>query len=188
MSWITIAILVYLFFGALSGYRRGLMVVALSLAGYLVGVLIALHYQAAATQEFLRVLPVQQWVAHVVPAPAQSLPGATQKAYHLAQQLAGLIVFLLIVGVAEVAGRCLGQFLTRFARALRITQAMNAVGGMAFGVLEHAALVALILTLMLAIPLVSHSALGRSLEHNVMTTQMVAWFSQLNHSGMHWIL
>lgn len=188
MSWVTIVILVYLFLGAISGYRRGLMVVAFSLAGYLVGVLLAMHYKTAATQELLAVLPVHQWIAQIVPAPAKQVAGTTQQAYQLAQQLAGILVFLVIVGLTEYVGRLIGQFFTRFARALKITDSLNAVGGMAIGVVEHAALVALILTLMMGFPLIHQSPLGHLIQKNSMTTQMVAWFSHLNKSGNGWWL
>lgn len=179
MVWITVIIAGYILLGAISGYRRGLVAVAFSLAGYAVGVIVALHYQNMASHKVLAVLPITQWIHQIMPAQTTSIPGAASQALRLGQELIRILVFLVIVGLVEWVGRLVGQMGTRVVRGLGLTRAMNAVGGMAFGVAENVAVTTLVVGLMATLPMVSHTPLVQDLRTNPVTTQMVTWF-------VHW--
>ncbi|MCL4493242.1 MAG: CvpA family protein [Firmicutes bacterium] len=179
MRWIDIAILLYIAIGAVSGLRRGLVTVLFTLFGYIVGILLAIRYQAYLTQSLMSVLPISRWTRRLLPRPASSVPGYTIQADNLVHVLLALLVFLLIVGAVEFLGRLAGQFLTRVIKTLRITGLLNNIGGAVAGLAEHGILVGLLVTLVMALPLLSHSSLSMALRHDKLVMALAGIFGHI---------
>ncbi|MCL6563873.1 MAG: CvpA family protein [Firmicutes bacterium] len=179
MSWLTLLLLLYLAWGALSGWRRGLILVASSLIGYVGGYFLAIRYQQPLQTWVLQYVPLRQWVTSVIPPGTPSPAAAETAALHLAQSLLGILVFVLVVGLAEFAARTIGLAITRLVGVLPLTGLLNAVGGMAAGVLEHAVLAAVVFTLLLSFAPLAHSGLAGAVRSNTLASGLTAWANQL---------
>ncbi len=183
MDWIDVVVVGYVVIGALTGLRRGLVLVLFSLAGYVAGIAIAARFGGTLTQTLLSALPVKKWVAHFLPAPAANVPGATVQAYNLAHIFLALLVFLLVIGAAEFVGRLAGEFATHILRAFKITGALNKLGGGLAGLAEHSLVAGLVLTIILAFPMIAHSPMGKDLHHAPIAMLLVGWFNHLSRLG-----
>lgn len=179
VHWIDLAILLYIAIGAVSGLRRGLVTVLFSLAGYIVGIIIATQYQAALTQSLMTTLPIDRWTRHLLPGPASTVPGYTIQADNLIHMLIALLVFLVIVGAVEFIGRLIGEFLTRVVKTLRITGFLNKLGGAVAGLAEHGILIGLLVTLIFALPLLNHSPLTMALRHDRLVMTLAGLFGHI---------
>ncbi len=183
MDWIDVVVVAYVVIGALTGLRRGLVLVLFSLAGYIVGIALAAQFEGALTKTLLSVLPVKNWVAHFLPAPAANIPGATVQAYNLAHVILGLLVFLIIIGAAEFVGRLVGELATRILGTFKITGVLNKVGGGLAGLAEHGLVVGIIVTLILALPMIAHSPMAKDLHHAPLAMLLVGWFDHISRLG-----
>lgn len=179
MDWVDIVIGGYLVLGIFSGLRRGLMIVLFSLAGYILGVVLASHYDAPLSTMLMGQLPLNAWVHHFIPAPALASPGSTKAAFHLIRVLIGLIVFLLVIGVVELIGRWIGQVLTRIITVFRITGVLNRLGGGVVGLAEHGVVVGVVLTVVMALPMLSHSVLSREITHAPLASTLILLFGHV---------
>ena len=179
LRWIDIAIVVYIAIGAVSGLRRGLVTVLFTLFGYILGILLAIRYQGYLTQALMSALPISRWTRHFLPGPASSIPGYTIQADNLVHMLLALLVFLAIVGAVEFFGRLIGEFLTRVVKTLRITGLLNNIGGAIAGLAEHGILVGLLVTLILALPLLNHSSLSATLRHDRFVMALAGIFGHI---------
>ncbi len=183
MDWIDLVVIAYIVIGAFSGLRRGLILVLFSLAGYVVGVALAAHYQKYATTILMSSLPIGKWVAHMLPAPATHVPGAHQDALHLAHVIIGILVFLLIIGLAEFVGRIIGEVITRVIGTFKVTGMLNKVGGGLAGLFEHGLVVGIVATIVLALPMISHSAFSHALHKAPLAMMFVGWFGHISRLG-----
>ncbi len=183
MDWIDLAVIAYIVIGAFSGLRRGLILVLFSLAGYVVGVALAAHYQKAATAMLMTSLPVGKWTAHLLPAPATHIPGAHLEALNLAHVIVGLLVFLLIIGATEFVGRLIGEVITRLIGSFKVTGMLNKVGGGLAGLAEHGVVVGIVLTIVLALPMIAHSPISRELHRAPLAMLFVGWFGHISRMG-----
>lgn len=188
MDWIDLAVIAYIVIGAFSGLRRGLVLVLFSLAGYVVGVAIAAHYQKYATSLLMSSLPVGRWVGHLLPAPAAHVPGAHLEAVHLAQVIIGLLVFLLIIGATEFVGRLIGEVITRAIGSFKVTGLLNKVGGGLAGLAEHGVVVGIVLTVVLTLPMIAHSPISRELHRAPLAMMFVGWFGHISRMGGGFLL
>lgn len=179
MDWVDLVIVLYLALGVVSGLRRGFMLVLFSLAGYVVGVMVAAHFKAQVTATLLRQLPVTAWVHQLLPAPALASPSSTTAAVHLFQSLVGILVFLLIVGIVEFFGRLVGDMLTRLVTTFRVTGTLNRIGGGLAGLAEHGVVAALILTVIFAVPVLAHTPISRQVTQAPLAGALMTWFTHL---------
>ncbi len=179
MRWIDIAIVLYIAFGAVSGLKRGLVTVLFTLFGYIIGILLAIRFQGYLTQALMSALPISRWTRQLLPGPASTVPGYTIQANNLVHMLLALLVFLAIVGAVEFLGRLLGEFLTRVIKTLRITGLLNNIGGAIAGLAEHGILVGLLVTLIMALPLLNHSTLSTALRHDRLVMALAGIFGHI---------
>jgi uncharacterized membrane protein required for colicin V production len=187
--WFTIVILVYLAIGALSGWRRGLVMVGFSVGGYLVGLVLASRYQGALTKLLLTGLPLRKWLHAAVPVPAAAVPGARLAAWQLAHSLVGLLAFLVIVGGTEMVARLLGQAITAGVRRLVLVRSVNALGGMVGGMVESAVITGLVLGLVLSFPFIAHTPVAATVHHTPLARDLVRWVAQLVHwPSRRWLI
>ena len=179
LRWIDIAIVLYIAFGAVSGLKRGLVTVLFTLFGYIIGILLAIRFQGYLTQALMSALPISRWTRQLLPGPASTVPGYTIQANNLVHMLLALLVFLAIVGAVEFLGRLLGEFLTRVIKTLRITGLLNNIGGAIAGLAEHGILVGLLVTLIMALPLLNHSTLSTALRHDRLVMALAGIFGHI---------
>ncbi len=180
LNWLTILLLVYLLLGALEGMRRGFLLVVFSLAGYVAGVLVAVHYQARITGLLVASLPVRQWIVHFVPTAVHDRVTYTAS-FNLFHTVLGLVVFLIMVGLAEALFRAAGQALTNILARGRITGTLNRLGGMAGGILENALLIGIVLGIVTALPLLAGSPVSRLIQHTPLAADLVRWVGTFAH-------
>ena len=60
LNWLSLMVFLYLLLGALAGWRRGLVLVAASVIGYIIGLVVAAHVQSSITRWLAGVLPLKQ--------------------------------------------------------------------------------------------------------------------------------
>ena len=179
MHWLDLIIAAYLALGALYGLRRGLVWVGFSLIGYIVGVIVANHTSKPITHLVTAALPLHRWVDRYLPAAAAQVPGARAQAWNLTHAIVGLVVFLLIVGALEFVGRTIGTVASHGVRTFRLTSLLNRIGGIAIGVVEHALVAGLVLSLLLAVPAVRQSAISRSLHRAPVANLLIHAFHHI---------
>lgn len=179
MDWVDLVLIGYLVLGALYGLRRGLVWVGFSLAGYIVGVLVADHMSKPLTKLVVTAAPIRRWVEHYLPAPAAAVPGARLQAWHLAHTLIGLIVFLVIVGALEFVGRTVGSAVSQGVSAFRVTSFLNRIGGVAVGVAEHGVVAGLILTLLMTVPALGHTSVSTEIHRAPLASSLMGWFGHI---------
>lgn len=179
MHWIDIVLAAYLVLGALYGLRRGLVWVGFSLIGYLVGIVVAEHSAKPLTRLVTAAIPVQQWVERYLPSPAAHIPGARIQAWHLAHTIMALVIFLVIVGAVEFVGRTIGTVASQGVRVFRFTALLNKIGGIAVGVLEHAVVAGLVITLLLTVPAIRHSPISRSIQRAPLAHTLIGAFHHI---------
>lgn len=179
MDWIDIVVIAYILLGAISGLRRGFMLVVFSLMGYIAGLALAIQYKGPLTSVLLSRLPVRHWVSQILPAPASAAPQATIKALHLVHSLAGLLVILVVVTVMELFGRFIGELATRFVRVFHLTGMLNRIGGGVVGLAEHIMVAGLLLTLLLSFPLLNGTPISSQLHQSPLAMQIVSLFGRL---------
>ena len=188
MNWVSIAILGYLGLGAVSGLRRGLSLVAFSVAGYIAGLLLASRYQHMIVSKLIRVLPIQHWINRYVPLASSNIAGVHQATDKWVLSILGVLVFLLVIAVSEAVGRSLGTGVTQVVKGFRLTGFLNGIGGLAAGIIEHGLVAALILGLLVSFPLVSHTSLVLDLNRNALVTALVGWYHRLTlTSASKWL-
>lgn len=180
MGWVDLVLAGYLVLGALYGLRRGLVWVGFSLLGYIAGVMIAQRTAKPITQMIVAAAPLHKWVEKYLPTPASHIPGARLQAWHLAHTLVGLLVFLLIVGAVEFAGRSVGSVASQGVKVFRLTSLLNRLGGIVVGIAEHGVVAGLVLTLLMAVPAVSQSALSQSIHHATLADTLMSFFKHLS--------
>lgn len=179
MAWVDWVLVAYLAFGALYGLRKGLVWVAFSLAGYIAGVIVASHTTGPLSRMITAAAPIHHWVERYLPSSAAAVPGARVEAWNLAYSLIGLILFLLIVGALEFVGRSVGSVASQGVKILPMAALLNRIGGIAAGVIEHGAVAALVLALLMAVPSVSHSPLGHSINDAPLAMTLTKWFHRV---------
>jgi uncharacterized membrane protein required for colicin V production len=187
--WLTILIVIYLALGAISGWRRGLVLVAFSVVGYIAGLWLASRYQARLTALLFSGLPVGRWVRAAVPVSAASIPGAQLEAMRLAHTLVALLAFLVILGGAELLARTVGQAVTGVVKHVILVRSVNTLGGLVAGLVENAVLTGLVLGLVLALPFVAHSAIADTIVKTPLAQDLVRWVGLLVHwPERRWLL
>ena len=164
MHWLDIVLAIYLILGALYGLRRGLVWVGFSLAGYIAGVLLANRISKPVARIVMAWPPLRHWIGRYMPSPAAHIAGIQMGAWTLFHRVLDLVVFLAIIGVMELVGRSVGAAVSHGVRSIRLAGAVDRLGGVVAGIVEHAAVAGLVLTLLLTVPAVHQSALGRSLH------------------------
>jgi uncharacterized membrane protein required for colicin V production len=179
VNWIDVILLGYLFLGALYGLRRGLVWVGFSLIGFVVGLLVAERTNKSVTRLIVGAVPIRRWVNHYLPSPVTAISGARSQAWHLAHAAVGLVVFLLVVGGFELAGRLVGSMASRGVRVFRVTRFVNKLGGLVIGIVEHGVVAGLVLTLLLAVPALNHSDFSRMLRHASVAGTLLGAFRHL---------
>ncbi len=179
MDWIDWVVAGYLLLGALYGLRRGLVWVGFSLVGYIAGVIVADHSSRALTRMITAAAPLHRWVERYIPAPAAHIPGARAQAWHLAHSILALLVFLLIVGALEFVGRTIGAVASQGVGLFRLTAVLNKIGGIAAGIVEHGVVAGLILSVLLAVPDLGHSAISRSIFHAPLAAALLSTFRHI---------
>lgn len=180
-NWLTVVLVIYLGLGALSGWRRGFILVVFSLAGYLVGLNLASRFQSRATAILAHALPISAWVKQIVPTAASSVPGAYTQGNHLALVLLGLLVFLIIVGAAEMVARLFGESLTGILGKVSLLRGLNTFGGLLGGMAEHAVIIGLVLGILLSVPFVAHTPLALLIRGTPIAIDLVHWVGGLAH-------
>lgn len=168
----------YMIWGALYGLRRGMLFVVFSLLGYIAGVEVATHSQHRLTNLVLSDASVKHWLGRLAATPAMALPGSRIQATQWIDGLVGLLVFLMIIGIAELIGRMVGGVFTRMVGVFRITGALNRVGGLLAGVAEHAVVAGLLLSLMLSVPVLSHH-FGHTIHRAPLAGMVLGWFGHI---------
>ncbi len=184
MNWVSWAILGYMGLGALTGFRRGLILTVFSAAGYLAGLLVASRYQHAAVKAVLTVLPIAHWINRYIPLAASNAGGAHQIANRWIDGVVTILVFLLIVGLTESVGRTLGSAFTMAVRRFGVTGFVNGIGGSAAGVVEHGLVVSIILGLLVTFPVLAHTPLVASIQRQPLSAAMVHWFHRITRTAL----
>lgn len=179
MDWVDLVLLGYLVLGALYGLRRGLVWVGFSLLGYIAGAIVAAHMYKRVTAVLVSAVPLRHWVERYLPAPASAIPGARLQAWHMAHTLIGLVIFLLIIGALEFVGRTIGSVISQGVSSFRPTAVINRVGGIVAGLAEHGAVAGLILTMLLAVPALSHSGLSRAVQQAPVAGTLMGLFGHI---------
>ncbi len=179
MNWVSIVILGYVGFGALSGLRRGLTLVAFSVAGYVAGLLLASRYKHVIVQGLVRALPIQHWVNRHIPLASSNLAGVHQSTDRWVLSILGVLVFLLVIFAVEATGRSVGMVVSQALKTFRVTGFLNSIGGLAAGAVEHGLVACLILGLLVSFPVLNHTSLVVDLNRNSLVTLMVGWFHRL---------
>ncbi len=180
MNWVSIVILGYMGLGALSGLRRGLSLVAFSVAGYVVGILVATRYQHVIVASIMKALPIQHWVNRYVPLASSNLGGVHQTTDRWLLSVLGVVVFLLVIAVVESIGRSIGSGASHVVKSFRLTGFLNGIGGLAAGVVEHGLVACLILGLLVSFPLLSHTPLVLALNRNALVAMLVGWYHRIS--------
>lgn len=189
LNWLSLLVLLYLVLGAFAGWRRGLVLVAASVIGYIIGLVVAAHVQAGITRWLARVLPLKQWAALVVPhqgvaASARSISDVVAWS-HMAL---AVVVFLLILMLVGGAIRALGQAVTGLVRQIPLVRSANTVGGAAGGVVENMLIVGVILGLLLTLPLIQHGAVAVVVRQSPISVDLVHWVGKLAPwQAEHWL-
>ena len=179
MHWLDLVLAGYLILGALYGLRRGLVWVGFSLLGYLVGIIVADHTAKPLTRLVTAAVPLHRWVDRYLPSPASHIPGARLEAWNLTHTILALVVFLVIVGALEFVGRTVGTVATQGVRVFRLTEVLNKIGGIAVGILEHALVAGLIMSLLLAVPAIRSSSVSRSINSAPMAHTLIGAFHHI---------
>lgn len=180
MAWVNYVILGYCAIGLFSGLRRGLLQVGFSLAGYLVGILLASKYQVQATARVLKQVPIQSWVNHVLPAPVAATAAIHAPTEALVHSLVAILIFLAIVGIVEAVGRMVGTSLTQVARGFRVTGSLNQLGGAAAGMAEHVLIIGLAISVLSGVPFLSDTPLMEAVHRSMLAGTITTWYS-------HWV-
>ncbi len=182
MNWVSWAIIAYLGLGALSGFRRGLILTAFSAVGYLGGLLLASRYQHAAVKAVLTNLPIARWINRYIPLAASNVGGVHQVVNRWTDGVLTVLIFLIIIGLAESVGRTIGKAFTLGVRRFTVTGYLNGIGGLAAGVVEHGLVVSVILGLLVTFPVLAHTPLVASLHSQPLAGVMVHWFHRITHT------
>lgn len=180
MSWVSFCILGYMGLGALSGLRRGLITVAFSVAGYVAGLFAASRYDRVIVADALRWRPLTHWINRRLGGPTHGLLGSNLAHARWVEGVLGVLVFLLVISVAEGIGRSLGQGANQMVRGFRLSGFFNRIGGLAAGAIEHGLVVSVILGLLVTFPLLQHAAWVSRLDHNGVVGVMLAWYHRLS--------
>ncbi len=182
MSWLGIALLIFLGLGALSGWRRGLVAVAFDIAGLVVGLVLAHEWQATVTVRLEKVLPVGHWIHTILPRPADKLPFAVHSAQQLAHSILGVLVFIAIVLATEAVARFVAAVVTGIIKRIILVRSLNTLGGLVGGLLENAVIAGLVLGLVLAVPFVAHGPVGGAVRQTPLAKDLVNWVAL----SVHW--
>lgn len=178
-SWVTWLLALYLFWGALSGLRRGLILVAASLLGYLVGFALATRYQYALTHWVASHLPLSRWVQSAWPPGLPLSSQTTATAVTFAQALLGVLVFIAVIALTERVARAVGAIVTRVVGVVPFTGTLNALGGVAAGVLEHGVVAAVVMTVVLGFAPLAHTPVAAALQHSPLAMALTGWTQRL---------
>ena len=179
MRWLDIVLAIYLVLGALYGLRRGLIWVGFSLVGYIAGIILANHFAQPLAHTAMAWAPLKHWIGRYLPTSAARINGVGTGAWGLVAQVVDSVVFLAIIGVMELAGRSVGAMIGRGVRAIRLAAVVDTFGGVAAGVVEHAALAGLVMTLILSVPAIHQSSLARSLNKAPLAGILVRTFKDI---------
>ncbi|MCL5967625.1 MAG: CvpA family protein [Firmicutes bacterium] len=187
LNWLTIAVLVFLALGALGGFRRGLLLVVFSLAGYVGGLIAAARYQHAVTSSLMAVLPVRRLVIRFVPT-AQGSAFSYHQGVNLFHTILGLLVFLIMVGLAEAVARAVGVAITRVVARRGLLGAANRVGGLAGGLAENAVIGGLIFGLLLSLPIFDGTPIHHVIVHNALALALAHFVNHFaNWRAERWV-
>jgi uncharacterized membrane protein required for colicin V production len=167
--WLTAALLVYLLWGALTGWRRGLVLVGMSLVGYVVGVSLALHDGPRWTAAVARALRLGHLVAQFAPLPVGGHP------VHAAMVATARAVLV----AAEWAAGLVGRVVTAVVRRLPLIRGLNGLGGLAGGLLEHALVAGIVLGLAISVPFVAQGPIGTVVRSTPAAHDLVRWVGAL---------
>ncbi|MCY0884414.1 MAG: colicin V synthesis protein, partial [Firmicutes bacterium] len=136
----------------------------------------------------LTVIPVRHWVLALLPPNLPAGSPLAGQALTWARGLTWVLVFLLLVGFAEAAGRAVGLVLTRVLHQARLTGTLNSLGGGVAGLLEHGLLAGLLLTLVLTAPLVHGTVVAHTIRQAPLASDLVRWFGRVAHLPGVWAL
>jgi len=187
LNWLTILVLLFLALGALGGFRRGLLLVVFSLAGYVGGLIAAAHYQHTVTGLLMKSLPVHRWVVHFVPTASVSMV-AYQQGVNLFHTILSLLVFLVMVGLAEAVARAVGEGVTVAVAGRGLAGSLNRIGGLAGGLAESAIIGGLIFGLLLSLPMLDGTPLQHLIQHNRLAVALAHFVNQFaNWRAERWI-
>ncbi|MDA8198098.1 MAG: CvpA family protein [Thermaerobacter sp.] len=189
LNWLSLLVFLYLLLGALAGWRRGLVLVAASVIGYIIGLVVAAHVQSSITRWLAGVLPFKQWAALVVPR-----QGVLANAHSVADvvgwshMVLGVLVFLIILMLIAGAVRALGQAVTGVVRQIPLVRSANTVGGVVGGVVENMLIVGVILGLLLTLPLIQHGPVAMVVRQSPISVDLVHWVGRLAPwQAEHWL-
>lgn len=187
LNWLTILLLLFLALGAFGGFRRGLLLVAFSLAGYVGGLIAAARYQHTATRLLMASLPVHRWVIHFVPTAASS-KFSYHQGVNLFHTVLGLLVFLIMVGVAEAIARAIGEAVTLAVARRGLLGALNRIGGLAGGLAESALIGGLIFGLVLSLPVLDGTPLHHAIQHTPLAVSLAHFVNHFaNWRAERWL-
>jgi uncharacterized membrane protein required for colicin V production len=179
VHWLDLVLAAYLVLGALYGFRHGLVWVGFSLIGYIAGIVVADHTAKPLTRLVTAALPLHRWVDHYVPQAVAAMSGARLQAWTLAHAILSLLLFLLIVGAMEFVGRSVGNVASQGVRVFRLTAALNRIGGIAMGIIEHGLVAGLVMALVLAVPAARDSMISRSIHHAPIANMLIHAFHRV---------
>jgi uncharacterized membrane protein required for colicin V production len=182
VSWVSVCILGYMGLGALSGLRRGLVLVAFSVAGYVAGLFAASRYDEVIVTRLVHWRPFAHWINRHVGSSTHGLVGRNVVHAHWLHAVLGVLVFLVVIAVAEGVGRAIGQTANQAVRGFRLTGFFNRVGGLAAGAIENGLVASVILGLLLTFPLLQHVGWVNRLDRNSVVGLMLTWYHRLSLS------
>lgn len=187
LNWLTIVVLLYLVLGAFGGLRRGLLLVVFSLAGYIGGLVVAAHYQHTVTRMLMASLPVHRWIVHFVPTASVSTL-AYQQGVNLFHTILSLLVFLIMVGLAEAIARAVGEGITVAVARRGVVGSLNRLGGLAGGLAESAIIGGLIFGLLLSLPMLDGTPIHHLIQHNQLAVTLAHFVNHFaNWRAERWI-
>ncbi len=153
---------------AFRGFGRGLLGMAVGLAGFLIAIVIArvayLPFARFLDARFGFAKAVQAMLLHALPAGSLLIPGISQNLAATTDAVVTAIAFLVILFVAEVVLGLVGGQIASIPNYIPVLGSVNRALGFVFGALESAAFIAAVL--LLIEPLAHADAFG-GLSHYV---------------------
>jgi uncharacterized membrane protein required for colicin V production len=180
LNWLSLAVLLYLALGAVAGWRRGFVAVATSVIGYIVGLLLAAHFQAGITRDIARLLPLRQWAMAVLPKQGLAVaPRLLADTVAWSRMVLAVLVFLIILVVVERVALALGRGITDLVRRIPVVRTANTLGGLVGGLVENMLVVGVVLGLLITLPLIKSGAVGLAVRQSPLSVTLVHWVGAL---------
>lgn len=176
LNWLSLAVILFLALGAVAGWRRGFVAVATSVIGYVIGLVLAAHFQAGITRYIAKLLPLRQWALGLLPKQGIAVaPHMLADTVAWARMVLAVLVFLLILIIVERIARLIGRSVTELVRRIPIVRTANTLGGIVGGLLENMLVVGIVLGLLLTLPLIKSGAVGAAVRQSPVSVTLVHW-------------